>query len=104
MKLTKWGFGKCFYAMGQHYWYNISTDMPCNNFVPYCILYNKGVLNAFCFAMSGVFESPRYEHPTAVVTKGFMDPVPQCFYNEPDYEKQTTLHVYMTSNYIADRC
>jgi charged multivesicular body protein 7 len=104
IKDTKWGFGKCFYLMGQHYWYNISKDMDCNNMVPYCLLYNKGVLNAFCFAINNNLSSKRYEHPTPTVAQGFMDPVPDCFYATPSYQTLSTLHVYMTSNYLADTC
>uniref|UniRef100_A0A7M5V0C7 Cnidarian restricted protein n=1 Tax=Clytia hemisphaerica TaxID=252671 RepID=A0A7M5V0C7_9CNID len=29
---TKWTKGKCFYGMGQHYWYDVSKDMDCNDF------------------------------------------------------------------------
>jgi len=104
IKPSKWGFGKCFWGMGQHYWYNISSNMPCDNFVPYCLLYNGGKLNAFCFAINAALTSERYEHPTATQAKGFMDPVPDCFTTDPDYKKLSTMHVYTTSNYLADRC
>jgi charged multivesicular body protein 7 len=104
IKQTKWGFGKCFYLMGQHYWYNVSSDMSCDNFVPYCLLYNKGVLNAFCFAINDDLSSKRYEHPTPTVAQGFMNPVPDCFYSTPSFQKLSTLHVYTTSDYLADRC
>jgi len=100
IKGTKWGYGKCFYMMGQHYWYNLTLDMSCDNLVPYCLLYNGGVLNAFCFAIDyNVKPSDRYEHPTPLAAQGFMDPVPKCLSGT-----QSTLHVYTTSNYIADRC
>jgi len=105
IKTTKWGFGKCFYMMGQHYWYNVTAGMNCDDFVPYCLLYNNGVLNAFCFSISyNVQPSQRYEHPTPTAAKGFLDPVPDCFFNNPTYAKLTTMHVYTTSNYLADRC
>jgi len=104
IKLTKWGFGKCFYLMGQHYWYNMSKDMSCDNMVPYCLLYNKGVLNAFCFAINNNLPSKRYEHPTPTVAQSFMEPVPDCFYSTPSYQVLSTMHVYTTSNYLADDC
>jgi len=105
IKTTKWGFGKCFYMMGQHYWYNVTKDMNCDDMVPYCLLYNNGVLNAFCFSISyDVKGSQRYEHPTPIQSQGFLDPVPDCFYNTPSMSILSTLHVYTTSNYLADRC
>jgi len=105
IKNTKWGFGKCFYMMGQHYWYNVTSDMNCDDFVPYCLLYNKGVLNAFCFSVSfDVKGSERYEHPTPTAAKGFLNPVPDCFFSTPSYSVLTTMHVYTTSNYLADTC
>lgn len=101
IKATLWGSGKCFYEMGMHYWFNITSDMSCDNFVPYCLLYNGGVLNAFCFAMNfDVTGSERYEHPTPLAAASCcMDPVPKCISG-----KQSTMHVYETSNYLANRC
>jgi len=29
---TNWKFGKCFYTMGNHYWYNPTKDMDCGKF------------------------------------------------------------------------
>jgi len=104
MKTTKWGYGKCFWGMGQHYWYNVTSDMSCANFVPYCLLYNNGKLNAFCFSLNAPLTSERYEHPTATQAKGFLDPVPDCFKSDPTYATLSTMHVYLTSNYLADRC
>jgi charged multivesicular body protein 7 len=97
-----WGSGKCFWTMGQHYWYNVTSDMPCNNFIPYCLLYNAGYLNAFCFQISyDVTPSQRYEHPTAFQASSCcLDPVPTCF----GKGKQTTMHVFLTSNYLANHC
>jgi len=97
----KWGYGKCFWTMGQHYWYNVTADMPCNEFLPYCLLYNAGHLNAFCFQISyEVTPSQRYEHPTRLQAGSCcLDPVPTCFTG-----KQTTMHVFLTSNYLANHC
>jgi len=100
IKLTNWGFGKCFFEMGMHYWYNTSANMDCKDFVPYCLLYNGGKLNAFCFAVNyNVQGTQRYEHPTIQNDVAFMEAVPKCF-NSP----QSTLHVYTTSNYLANLC
>lgn len=97
IKQTKWGSGKCFYTMGQHYWYNITKDMDCDaDLVPNCILYNGGKLTSFCFAINGYFDSKRFDwpHPKKDVINKFMDPVPDCFANNPAYSVQSTIHVY----------
>jgi charged multivesicular body protein 7 len=96
IKQTPWLFGHCFYTMGDHYWYNPSADMQCDNFFPYFLLYNKGVLNAFGFAVNGNFQSPRYEHPATSVIGQFMNPVPNCFSTDPRYTSRSTMHVYFT--------
>jgi len=99
-KKSLWGFGRCFPTMGQHYWYNVTVDMNCDNFFPNCLLYNKGKLNAFCFAENADLVSPRYDypHPTNDKVKLFMNPVPKCFFSDKTFEKQSTLHVYFHSN------
>lgn len=94
-KKTPWGHGKCFWTMGQHYWYNVSKEMDCNNFVPNCLMYNKGRLTAFCFAVNAPLTSQRYEHPTPEQAKKFLDPVPDCFFKDPSYGKLSTMHIYM---------
>jgi charged multivesicular body protein 7 len=98
IKQSKWGFGKCFYTMGQHYWYNVSQSMDCGDFVPNCLLYNKGKLTGFCFAKNAVLESDRYDNPapTNNVVKKFLNPVPDCFFKDQSYEKLSTVHVYFT--------
>jgi charged multivesicular body protein 7 len=100
IKNTKWGNGKCFYLMGQHYWYNVTKNMAEGDFVPYCLLYNGGTLNAFCFNIDSDIEpSQRYEHPTPKAAECCIDPVPAY-----QKGKSTTMHVYMTSNYFANLC
>jgi len=103
MKKTKWTYGHCFYTMGDHYWYNVRKDMPCNEFYPACMLYNKGKLNAFCWALNAELTSPRYEHPTAAVLKTFIDPVPDCMYSDPAYKQLSTMHIYFSSE-LSDLC
>jgi charged multivesicular body protein 7 len=105
IKSSKWGSGRCFPAMGQHYWYNVTKDMSCNDFVPNCMLYNGGKLNAFCFAINGMFEGPRYDtpHPTNEKIKMFMKPVPDCFFTDPSYKVESTIHIYFskTAHYTS---
>jgi len=95
---TQWTKGKCFWTMGLHYWYNVRKDMPCGDFTPFFIMYNKDKLNSFGFALNADLESKRYEHPTAAVTEKFMDPVPDCFFTDPTFVKLSTMHVYMTDS------
>jgi hypothetical protein len=92
---TKWVLGHCFWTMGNHYWYDVSSDMDCNQMFPFFLLYNKGRVNAGGFAMNNAAESSRYEHPPQAVIGQFMDPVPKCF-GTGDFKSQTTMHVYMT--------
>jgi len=95
---TNWTFGHCFWTMGNHYWYNVTKNMNCDHFMPNCLMYNKGKLTAFCFATNGVFESPRYEHPSNDDAKAFIAPIPDCFYTDPSYKRSSTIHVYMIDN------
>lgn len=95
---TKWKLGHCFVTMGNHYWHNVTKDMNCENFLPYCLLYNKGKLTAFCFSMNAQLTSPRYEHPPEGSAKMFIDPVPDCFSTVESYKKPSTMHVYMVDN------
>jgi len=95
---TAWTLGHCFVTMGVHYWYNISLNMNCGDFRPFFILYNEDVLNAWGWAINYNDASQRYEHPALAVVGGFINPVPACFYTEPSYAHQSTMHVYMTNN------
>jgi len=100
IKETNWGSGKCFYTMGQHYWLNVSKGMDCGDFVPNCLLYNKGKLTGFCFAknVNLVDQSNRYDSPapTNKVVGKFLNPVPDCMFKDPSYFQLSTLHVYFT--------
>jgi len=109
IKQTKWGFGKCFRTMGQHYWYDVSEDTSCDSFFPNCLLYNGGKLTGFCFTEnvdltkdSKRFDSPA---PTPKVINKFLDPVPKCFYSEPSYQVISSIHVYfIDSPRVASQC
>lgn len=66
---NQWIGPKCFITMGNHYWLNIQSDMSCDNYFPFCLLYNGGKLNAFCFGVNGMLDSKWEDnpHPTADV-------------------------------------
>jgi len=96
VEMTSWTRGKCFWTMGLHFWYNVRSDMPCSEFAPFFLLYNKNKLNAFGFAVNAGLTSPRYEHPTAKVAKQFIDPMPECFFTDPTFAELSTMHIYMT--------
>jgi len=100
MKKTKWGHGKCYWTMGMHYWYNVSQDMNCDDFVPNCILYNGGKLSAFCFATGAnlILSSKRFDSPAPlnIVLNKFFDRTPDCFFKQPNYFLVSTMHVFFT--------
>jgi charged multivesicular body protein 7 len=98
MSGTKWVKGKCFYTMGVHYWYDVSVNMDCNGFFPFFMMYNKGVLNAAGFAINIHLSSKRYEHPPVFAIGSFMQPVPACFANDPNFAKISTEHFYYTDS------
>jgi len=105
VKESMWGNGKCFYDMGQHFWYNVSKTMPCANFFPYCLLYNNGELNAFCFAINDDLRpTERFEHVTLEDINAFVEPVPECYYTDPTFKDATSLHVYFTKEIKEDKC
>ena len=98
---TQWTKGRCFWTMGQHYWWNIRADMPCEEFFPVFLLYNSGKLNAFGFAFQGDFSSPRYEHPTYSVVPKFLNPVPTCL---KDVGVLSTMHIYLDDSPRTNFC
>jgi len=104
---SKWGHGKCVPTMGQHYWYDVSKNMTSDKFVPNCLLYTKGKLNAFCFATNGNFESSRYDspHPKNTDIAKFVNPLPDFFYTDPTYAVSSTIHVYFTrTGHLTNLC
>lgn len=98
---TRWTRGYCFVTMGLHYWYDVSTDMSCDDFFPVFLLYNHGKLNAFGWAIGTAMSSPHMEHPTSDVIKQFVQPVPTCLVQKPHL---STMHIYMTNLPLADTC
>lgn len=103
---TMWTKGKCFYSMGQHYWYDISRDMNCEDFFPMFLLYNGGDLNGFGWATSGQFDSPRVEHPPSWALKMFFpdEVLPQCLYTEVGKKGLTTQHVFLERRPYFNYC
>lgn len=101
VKGTIWTQGRCFYAMGNHYWYNTSADMSCEDFFPAFLMYNGGKLNAFGWALGLSQSSPRFEHPTASVLSYFFKDVPKCL---KDIPQLSTMHIYLTSYPLTNVC
>ncbi|XP_035673849.1 uncharacterized protein LOC118414135 [Branchiostoma floridae] len=101
---TLWTQGECFYTMGQHYWYNVTADMSCEDFFPVFLLYNSGRLNGFGWNIKAYLGSPRYEHPTTDVLDMFFKVIPECFFAEADPRGATTQHIYMDSSPSFNFC
>jgi len=109
MKKTKWGHGICYQSMGVHYWYNVSQTMDCNDFVPNCILYNGGKLNAFCFATGAnlIDLSHRWDFPAPlnIVLNKFFDKTPDCFFTNPHFFLVSTMHIFFNDDPRSlDKC
>ncbi|XP_076460442.1 uncharacterized protein LOC143293456 [Babylonia areolata] len=98
---TNWTMGYCFPVMGKHYWYNITEDMSCDDFQPVFLLYNRGKLNAFGWALGIHQASQRFEHPTQDKFGAFMNPVPRCLRN---HASLSTMHIYMTARPSLNFC
>jgi charged multivesicular body protein 7 len=99
---TNFIHGKCFYGMGQHYWYDIRDTMSCDDTFPVFLLYNKGKLNGFGWAFNPNFDnSYRWEHPTRSVFSNFMHSYPDCLGVDGP---TSTLHVYLTNSPSSNWC
>jgi len=106
LSAQKWVKGKCFPSMGQHYWWNISPDMDCDQQMPFCLLYNGGKFNGFCFALNDEFNNAnphRLEHPSNKEAHlCCLDPYPKCLDKIPN--KFTTMHVFLDSTPLLNFC
>eukprot|EP00111_Clytia_hemisphaerica_P002222 TCONS_00006221-protein len=89
---NKWVKGRCFYGMGQHYWYDVTKNMDCNDFGPWFLLYNGGNLNAFGFAGVGNIVNEYAEHPTFDTMQYFFREKPLCL---KEYPHLSTQHIYL---------
>jgi len=93
---TKWVKGKCFVGMGQHYWYDISQDLSCDDLFPAFLLYNtKGQLFGWGFVSDANVPGKRVEHPPSWILGYFFDKKtePKCLRK---LDHRSTQHVYMT--------
>jgi len=92
---TKWVLGRCFIGMGTHYWYDISSDMNCDDLFPAFLMYNKGKLSGWGFATDVQVTSSRVEHPSSMLIWLFFkkDSLPKCL---PKLDSRSTQHVYFT--------
>jgi len=92
---TKWILGSCYYAMGTHYWYDISSDMDCDDIFPVFLLYNKGKLTGWGWATDVHVKSSRVEHPSSKLIWLFFkkETFPKCV---PQIDFHSTQHVYFT--------
>ncbi|XP_033756817.1 uncharacterized protein LOC117339372 [Pecten maximus] len=91
---TKWTRGHCFFSMGVHYWYNINANMSCDDFFPVFLLYNRGWLNGFGWAIGTDISSPRMEHYAYDDIVSTMDPIPNCLH---EIQRLSTMHIYFTN-------
>ncbi|XP_057302199.1 uncharacterized protein LOC130636478 isoform X2 [Hydractinia symbiolongicarpus] len=107
---TLWNKGGCVPAMGRHYFFNMTANMNCSDFVPLFLLYNKGVLNGFGWTMGGHINSPtgRLEYaPNALLRKFFQPGIewPLCLddrsVSQPSVSSQ---HIYLDINPTKNLC
>ena len=100
-----WTKGKCFVAMGNHWWADASgrqgdAQTKRDDFFPIFGLYNKGKLTGFGWVFMADLNSNRYEHPPWKQTLPVMlDQVPSFFYDPNQFGgKLSAIHVYFDSN------
>ncbi|XP_065070467.1 uncharacterized protein LOC135695330 [Rhopilema esculentum] len=98
LKNTNWVIGHCFNGMGTHYWYNVTSYMKYEDFLPVFLLYNDGRLNGFGWAVKG--NTPgnmSYEHPPAyAIELFFRDATLPRFMIQ--LRHRTTQHFFMQSD------
>ncbi|XP_078587699.1 uncharacterized protein LOC144868872 [Branchiostoma floridae x Branchiostoma japonicum] len=100
---TLWTKGGCFYTMGQHYWYDTSADMDCEDFFPVFLLYNSGRLNGFGWNINADLTSNRYEKPAVDSLSMFFQDTPACF-EQHAQRGLTTMHIYMDDSPSFNFC
>ncbi|CAF3346857.1 unnamed protein product [Rotaria sp. Silwood1] len=97
---TKWVKGACFPSMGVHYWYDNRLDSDCETYFPSFLLYNKGKLTGFGWALFGKYDfTKRTEFPPLSAISSFLKPVPTCmpvkFHQVGGF---TTMHIYFNTD------
>lgn len=95
--MTDWTQGYCFVSMGEHYWYNMSVDLDCNEFFPVFLLFNQGELTGFGWSVQGVYPSEHTEYPPSFVLNLFINPIPECLPPLVDTIGVTTQHIYFNA-------
>jgi hypothetical protein len=104
----KWTKGQCFWTMGQHYWADLSGKVNVNttpdNFVPAFLLYNKGKLNGFGWAMNYDSPSNNVEHPQTSTLGNFFVDIPKQFYDPSQSGTLSTLHIFLDSTPRLNFC
>jgi len=99
-----WDVGRCFVGMGDHWWYNITSDMDCDYFYPVFLIYNHGKLNVFGpnIGTGPAQTSSRWEHPSGSQLYFFfkLDTLPKCLF---DHDNLSTMHIYLNSP-LTDNC
>lgn len=104
-----WTKGKCFYTMGVHYWTTMDATPVDKNtsrdqFVPIFLLYNRGRLTGFGWALNADLDSSRYEHPEPSANDLFFQSTPKYMKDSTQIGKQSTLHIYFDNMPLLDLC
>jgi len=106
-----WIKGNCLPWMGRHYFFNTTLDMDCDQWIPYCLLYNGGKLNGFCFGLNQAdfnnanphrFEHARGFQATVVAEMCCIGKLPKCMNRKDAYT--TSMHVYLDSTPYLNFC
>ncbi|XP_065659255.1 uncharacterized protein LOC100203209 isoform X3 [Hydra vulgaris] len=97
LKGTKWTKGKCVFGRGQHYWYNVKSDMDCSDFFPIFLLYNNKLLTGFGFVVCGILNNTNVERHNPEKLKYLLEPIthPKCIDACADISTQ---YVYLNEN------
>ncbi|KAG8297770.1 hypothetical protein J6590_028601 [Homalodisca vitripennis] len=97
------GFTKqgCLNGMGQHYFYNMYTDTPCEELVGVMVLYDYGELIGVAYSPFGAFTSGHrvwFEEPNVPILKVISPNAPQCLYDWNTYYGISAIHIFMKKN------
>ncbi|XP_014288292.3 uncharacterized protein [Halyomorpha halys] len=98
------GFNRqnCFPRMGQHYFYRMSNDIPCNQLLPFYPLYQGGGLVGFGIADFGKgSDGPQrvwYERPPLAGVQAILENRPACLDTWVQMYGLYSLHVYFVDH------
>ncbi|KAG8297769.1 uncharacterized protein LOC124355055 [Homalodisca vitripennis] len=101
--IEKQGFTKqgCLDGMGQHYFYKMYTDTPCDELVGVTALYDHGELIGVVQIPFGAFTSYKrvwFEDPDVTISKMASPNAPECLYDLIPYYGITSIHIFMKKN------